>query len=422
MRAKIRNLCVEKAIEIKNETVNEIVDREIAKSEQDPEHENSKNQFLLGKSPPLPPHNRIRNTSPEGSNFSQTRPASRSNTPDKQDNTEIQYRPLIPRNRNAAIEIDEDDQLLITFGTSTNNDREREVELNEEELPEENIPIDAYNELNFQQFLNYINPLNELNNYLVLEINNNSDNNSEDSNEEMAFVVKPPKFSGTHNEDPKEWLEDFVMACHANNWNDERTKNAFGAYLRKGAREWYLEWYEANNEADWPTTRDAFSAKYCNDAFKEQWLDELRGLKQRKHQETFRDFHICEKMRKFSENFRNSAGNFYDVTSRKFSVNLRPEKFPNEGELVEEYYYQVKKMAGRAGITANATLPHFVQGLLPNIKAVVKTHAPANLVTALTKAKLFEQGKGTSKRHKKTKKYESSSEDSDNESSEDEKP
>ena len=79
-------------------------------------------------------------------------------------------------------------------------------------------------------------------------------------------------------------------------------------------------------------------------------------------------------------------------------------------------------MARRAGITANATLPHFVRGLLPDIKAVVKTHAPANLSTALTKAKLYEQGKGTSKRHKKTKKYESSSEDSDNETSEDEKP
>ena len=39
MRAKARNLCVEKAIEIKNQTVNEIVDRELAKSEQDPNHE-----------------------------------------------------------------------------------------------------------------------------------------------------------------------------------------------------------------------------------------------------------------------------------------------------------------------------------------------------------------------------------------------
>ncbi|RHZ70610.1 hypothetical protein Glove_269g11 [Diversispora epigaea] len=39
IRAKARNICVEKAIKIKNETINEIVNREIAKSEQDPEHE-----------------------------------------------------------------------------------------------------------------------------------------------------------------------------------------------------------------------------------------------------------------------------------------------------------------------------------------------------------------------------------------------
>ncbi|RHZ81478.1 hypothetical protein Glove_120g232 [Diversispora epigaea] len=125
MRAKARNICVEKAIEIKNKTVNEIVDRKITKSEQDPEHEsfytlndlnkvkdcleqiehhkwirdtilidNGQNFFNRSKkpiltwkvltklSPPLPPHNRIRNTSPEGSNFSQTKPATRSNTSD----------------------------------------------------------------------------------------------------------------------------------------------------------------------------------------------------------------------------------------------------------------------------------------------------------------------------------------------------
>ncbi|RHZ58580.1 hypothetical protein Glove_372g160 [Diversispora epigaea] len=252
MRAKARNLCVEKAIEIKNETVNEIVDREIAKFEQDPEHESfytlkdlnrvkdCLDQIELHKSPPLPPHNQIRNTPPEGSNFSQTRPAFRSNTPDstasesssrsrsissinnqqrdlltEQDNTEVQYRPLIPRNRNATTEIDADDQLLINLRTSINNDREEEV--NKEELPEEDIPIDTYNKQNFQQFLNYINPLIELNNNPVPEVNNHSDNNSENSDEKMAtYLVKPPKFSGTYGEDPLEWLQEFITAAKAN--------------------------------------------------------------------------------------------------------------------------------------------------------------------------------------------------------------
>ncbi|RHZ77265.1 hypothetical protein Glove_183g95 [Diversispora epigaea] len=63
----------------------------------------------------------------------------------------------------------------------------------------------------------------------------------------------------------------------------------------------------------------------------------------------------------------------------------------------------------------------FLAQFVLRLPSLVKTHAPANLATALTKAKLFEQGKGTSKRHKKIKKYKSSSENSDNESSEDEK-
>lgn len=37
--AKARNACVEKAIELKNQAVSEIVDRELAKQEKDPKYE-----------------------------------------------------------------------------------------------------------------------------------------------------------------------------------------------------------------------------------------------------------------------------------------------------------------------------------------------------------------------------------------------
>jgi len=37
--AKNRNICVEKAIELKNQAVNEIVDRELAKHDKDPNYE-----------------------------------------------------------------------------------------------------------------------------------------------------------------------------------------------------------------------------------------------------------------------------------------------------------------------------------------------------------------------------------------------
>ena len=38
MKAKARNTCVEEAIKIKKETVSEIVDRELAKQEEDPNY------------------------------------------------------------------------------------------------------------------------------------------------------------------------------------------------------------------------------------------------------------------------------------------------------------------------------------------------------------------------------------------------
>ena len=208
--------------------------------------------------------------------------------------------------------------------------------------------------------------------HILEEIRNNENNRD---NEEMATIlVKPPKFAGTHDEDPAEWMEDFIMAANANNWNDDRKKKAIGAYFKKEAHEWYVRWADANNIHDWDALRRAFEGKFCNDNFREQWLEELRGLKQRKT------------------------------------------------ESVEEYYYQVMKMATRATLDAAYTLSYFVKGLLPEIRAVVKTHAPANLNAALTKVKQYEQGKGEAKRRKKkTKHYESSSDESDSSESEDEK-
>ncbi|RHZ71088.1 hypothetical protein Glove_262g71 [Diversispora epigaea] len=161
------------------------------------------NTLLPPRSPPLLLQNRIRDTSSKSSNFSQTRPVSHSNTPD-------------------------------SIATSTNNNQEAK-ELNKEEPPEENIPIDAYNDINFCQFLNYINLLNELNNNPVLEVNNHLNNNLKNSNKEMATFL-----------------------------NDDRKVAVFGTYLRKESREWHDKWVEANLEYNWNQLSIAFTAKYCN--------------------------------------------------------------------------------------------------------------------------------------------------------------
>ncbi|CAG8801444.1 5483_t:CDS:1, partial [Dentiscutata erythropus] len=154
------------------------------------------------------------------------------------------------------------------------------------------------------------------------------------------------------------------MAAQANGWNANRKKETFGTYLRKGARDWYLEWTDGNVHT-WDQLLAAFTAKYLNNDFCEQWTEELRGLKQ------------CR------------------------------------SKTVEDYYYQVRRMATRAELNPTATLPYFVRGLLPEIKAVVKTHAPVDLAEALTKAKLYESGKmETKKSRKKYRQYESSSDES----------
>jgi hypothetical protein len=73
-------------------------------------------------------------------------------------------------------------------------------------------------------------------------------------------------------------------------------------------------------------------------------------------------------------------------------------------------------MTGQAGIDIATTLLYFIRKLLLEIKAVVKTHALTDLNTAYTKAKLYEQGRSKLKHFKKTKKYVSSSFDSDSDS------
>src|SRR6185369_2869341 len=142
------------------------------------------NDLLPPRSPPLPPRSLRGNLSPEGSTFSQTRPDSRSNTPvstpsgsrptspannqqyiqqdfSPERGNIIQYRPLIERNI-----VEPDEQLLINFDNSINNDQEVE-----EHNEEEDQPIDIFNENNLRQFLAFINAPEEQ----VIEVNHEED-------------------------------------------------------------------------------------------------------------------------------------------------------------------------------------------------------------------------------------------------------
>ncbi|CAG8739219.1 14087_t:CDS:2, partial [Dentiscutata erythropus] len=330
------------------------------------------------------PRIRQGNISPVSSTFSQTRVADFEETlssprsantvrsDDANNNTEYRsifeptddettYRPLGQRNY-----LEDHDRIIIaTSEPEADNQSILTQDVNEvieEGNQGEGFPLD-----NINNFLNILN--NE---------NNNLNNNPVDNN---LIDLGPPDDQENISDHEHDTSDEGSEHSSGSSLDDEDNSeeemsailNAMGAYLKKGARDWYLGWAADNDGHDWTALRRAFENKFCNDDFRDQWLEELRGLKQRKT------------------------------------------------ESVEEYYYQVMRMATRATLDAARTLPYFIKGLLPEIRAVVKTHAPANLNAALLKAKQYEQGKGEVKRRKKkTKHYESSSDESD--SSEKKKP
>ncbi|CAG8747670.1 8989_t:CDS:1, partial [Cetraspora pellucida] len=53
--------------------------------------------------------------------------------------------------------------------------------------------------------------------------------------------VKVRSFSGSDDEDPIEWFDDFERAAEANNWTDERKLKIASGYLKGLAAEWYKD-------------------------------------------------------------------------------------------------------------------------------------------------------------------------------------
>ncbi|RHZ46445.1 hypothetical protein Glove_621g43 [Diversispora epigaea] len=312
---------------------------------------------------------------------------------------EIEYRPIInpPRNRN--IEEDQD--------------------------------IEAYNNENLRQFLQQI---HEPEPQLIAERNM------------TTFVAKPSKFSGTPNEDAQEWLQEFLVAAKANRWDDDRKRTVFDTYLKREPH---------NNAHTWAELRVAFITNHCTDDWREQWQEKLRSLKQRRGETVEEYFHQVEDNNAHTWAELRVAfitNHCTDDWREQWQEKLRSLK-QRRGETVEEYFHQVRKLSKRANLIpaaqiqnpnaeipnsksqipnpksqiiitnldATYTLPYFVRGLLPNIKAIVKTHEPADLATAYGKAKAYKQEKNEPKRHsKKTFKYESSSAKSSDSSNDEE--
>ena len=148
------------------------------------------------------------------------------------DEERITYQPLIGNSRNNQdlITFDQDHEQLVI-----NIDSEDDIQNNQYESDNITIEDEQENENNnrLQDFANELNNLPDFNNFI-----NNLEENEENEEEIMTtFFVKPLKFAGTYNEDPQEWLQEFLIAAKANGWNDDRKKATFEAYLRRGLRE-----------------------------------------------------------------------------------------------------------------------------------------------------------------------------------------
>ncbi|RHZ58204.1 hypothetical protein Glove_375g87 [Diversispora epigaea] len=116
-------------------------------------------------------------------------------------------------------------QIIVNY-SQHNSQEEQQEEQEEEQDNRNNNPLFQYYNPNIENNNNIQKPEEDNpSGGLSREHTNNNSDIQEESEEEMAFVVKPPKFSGVHNEDPKEWLEDFVMGSHVPRTTHERESN-----------------------------------------------------------------------------------------------------------------------------------------------------------------------------------------------------
>jgi hypothetical protein len=195
--------------------------------------------ITLPTSPPLPPQVRAGNISPVTSTFSQTRTslpstASSPTSPVRQQiqlsrdfvtsqgiyrsDEETNYRPLVGSSRNNRRSDSPEERLIIDTNSNQGDNNQFDYHTNQQI----DYQQDAYTE--FEQFLNQTPDLIDLNNEPDNSDSSDSGDTVPDDNievenepEEMTtLLAKPQKFSGKPDEDPTEWLEDFLLAASAN--------------------------------------------------------------------------------------------------------------------------------------------------------------------------------------------------------------
>ncbi|CAB4446865.1 unnamed protein product [Rhizophagus irregularis] len=163
-------------------------------------------------------------------------------------------------------------------------------------------------------------------------------------------IIEVPPFYGWDDEDPYEWIQAFLQAHTTNGWANNRKVALAAGHLKEAAYDWYqndhtnITQWEGNNAS----FKERFLAYFATDARKNQWTRELQGIKQK------------------------------------------------EGESVEDYSRRFRKVLNKAthgnALANQYEVNYFINGLSPIYVSQVVLSAPANLATAITRAKLVETG------------------------------
>src|SRR6266480_2077892 len=174
--------------------------------------------------------------------------------------------------------------------------------------------------------------------------------------ENLRPIRKVNEFWGRDDEDPHEWCAEFEKVCAANGWagndNNVRRKNIAGSYLRGNAAEWYetdqgniVQWHiDGNND----NFRERFKDYFSPQSKQIQWQLELTSIKQ------------------------------------------------GLGESIEDYAKRFKKIMRKVNyvnaLAEGVKVNYFIKGLNPLYITQVMMTVPADLNTAVARAKLLETG------------------------------
>src|SRR6185369_10738344 len=182
---------------------------------------------------------------------------------------------------------------------------------------------------------------------LVTQLQNQNNNNQ---NRETS-TAKVVDFYGKDEEDPVEWLTSFTRAANTNRWTTEARKCQVAAgYLKGAAADWYDgvsiaingNWDTANNGNNFVAL---FNGRFVNETKKNQWYQELAGLRQLSN------------------------------------------------ESVDSYANKFKKLVTRVGMTDNNQQKRmFLMGLNPAYTPLVYSSNPGNLDAAIVSARAVEVG------------------------------